>query len=135
MKPLEERKHEFKQLIWDKIGRNFDVYSKEMVCEFFEYWSGTKDNGRKMFFEMEKRWSTLGRLATWKRNAKKFSPKKVTQNNEKMPDYYSKAFMAKLSGNDQMKYKKHLESKGFKWNYSPTAGTHILTPEKERIWL
>lgn len=133
MKPLNQRKKEFKQLIWHKIGRNFDTYSKEMLSDFFEYWTDMNDNGKKMYFEMEKRWSTLGRLSTWKKNSKKFTVKK-TNNNEKMPDYYNKSFMAKLIGNDQMQYKKHLISLGFKWNTSP-GGSFIQTPDNKRIWL
>ena len=45
-----------------------DKYGKEMVREFFDYWSETNTNGKKMRFEMEKTWDLDRRLSRWSKN-------------------------------------------------------------------
>lgn len=46
-----------------------DVYGKEMVRKFFNYWSESNENGRKMRFEMQKTFNVKLRLRTWRDNA------------------------------------------------------------------
>lgn len=46
-----------------------DVYGKEMVRKFFNYWSESNENGRKMRFEMQKTFNIKMRLRTWRDNA------------------------------------------------------------------
>ena len=68
----EQRAQEFKNQIWETIGKNFDLYSKEMLAEFWEYWTEHNPNGRKLRFEMEKVFCIKRRLSTWKRNKQGF---------------------------------------------------------------
>ena len=71
MEPLEHRKEDFRNRlrVWcdmnDPDCVKFPVWLRK---DFWEYWTDTNDNGRKMYFEMEKKWNTGLRLATWKRN-------------------------------------------------------------------
>lgn len=41
------------------------LYGKDMVREFFDYWTEPNKSGTKMRFELEKTWSTNRRLNTW----------------------------------------------------------------------
>lgn len=135
MKPLQERKKLFMWEIWE-TGK--DKYSKEMLRAFYDYFSEHNEpirSNSKMLWEKQKQkkgvWNLRMRLAQW--NSRGWD-KKVTQNEEKLPDYYNKRFMAKLTGQDQMVYKKHLIDLGFKFNTSP-GGSFIQTPDNKRIWL
>ena len=71
-KGIEDRKHDFGLSLIPFV----DKYGKEMVREFFDYWTEHNDNGRKMRFEMEKIFNVSRRLATWKKNEDKFGGKK-----------------------------------------------------------
>ena len=44
-----------------------EKYSKEMLKDFFIYWTEPNEKG-KMKFQLQKTWSTAGRLSTWSRN-------------------------------------------------------------------
>lgn len=140
-KELKQRKKKF---MWDIWEAGKDKYTKEMLRAFFEHFSTHNEpvkSNTKMLWEKQKDknlgiWNISMRLAQWKSRSEKLGwNKKVTQNNKKLPNYYNSKFMAGLNNIDQQEYKKHLESLGFVWNYSPSAGTHILTPDKKRIWL
>lgn len=45
-----------------------DVYGKEMIRKFFNYWSESNENGRKMRYEMQKTFNIKMRLRTWRTN-------------------------------------------------------------------
>lgn len=47
-------------------------YSKEIVREFFDYWSELNKSQTKMRWELEKTFETKKRLAAWIKNDKKF---------------------------------------------------------------
>lgn len=76
---MKERKKKFKQAIWKAIGMNFNEFSKEMILDFFDYWTEANENGRKMRFEKEKTFSIIRRLRTWKKNAEKWNKTNGTQ--------------------------------------------------------
>lgn len=44
------------------------TYPRPMLVEFYNYWTETKEGGRKMRFEKEKTFEIAKRLARWKRN-------------------------------------------------------------------
>lgn len=138
MKTLEERKKQFKLLVWDKIGRNFNKYPEEIVKEFVEHWTTVNDNGNKMYFEMKSitkgKWSTLGRLATFVRNRKRWDEIRKKQNGEKMPDYFQKKYWQRVQGKQLIEYKQHLTNLGYQYVASP-GGTFWQKPDGERIWL
>lgn len=66
---LDERKHQFGESLVPYIEK----YGKEMIREFFDYWTEANDNGKKMRWEITKSrggtFSISGRLATWKKRS------------------------------------------------------------------
>lgn len=44
------------------------TYPRPMLVEFYNYWTETKEGGRKMRFEKEKTFEIAKRLARWKKN-------------------------------------------------------------------
>ena len=62
-KTLEERQREF----YDDVAQYVGKYDKEMLRAFYDYWSEPNQKNTKMRKELEKTWSTGGRLATWYR--------------------------------------------------------------------
>jgi len=67
---IEERKNKF----YDSLTEYLSEYPKEMIRDFFNYWSehGTKD--KKMRYEKEKTFGIKQRLATWyNRNPKQYT--------------------------------------------------------------
>jgi hypothetical protein len=67
---IEERKNKF----YDSLTEYLSEYPKEMIRDFFNYWSehGTKD--KKMRYEKEKTFGVKQRLATWyNRNPKQYT--------------------------------------------------------------
>ena len=67
-KSLEERKEAFKL----SLKPYLEQYGRNLLNDFFFYWSATKENGYKMLFEREKSWLLGQRLNTWKQNDIKF---------------------------------------------------------------
>ena len=107
-----------------------------MVEEFCDYWTEYNVNGKKMKFEKEKTFHPMRRLKQWKRNSQQMNPNKWPKEELKFKDFFSRAFMRSLTGDQQKLYIKHLESKGYKYTKSKHGGTsHILTPDGKREWL
>ena len=75
---LEKRKAEFKDLISqvekERREDKEQPYSKEMLRDFFEFWSEHGVNDKKMRFEKQVSFSVKRRLSTWKKNESKFDP-------------------------------------------------------------
>lgn len=67
-KTLEERKNEF----YNKLIPYVEKYGREMIRDFFNYWSEHNEEGKLMAFEKTrtKTFSIPNRLATWDRNNK-----------------------------------------------------------------
>ena len=61
---IEARSLAFKKSLFPFI----DEYGKEMVKEFYEYWSECGDNDKKMKFEKTKSFSKKARLNRWSKN-------------------------------------------------------------------
>lgn len=70
-KELKERKEVFKKQVFKYNA----TYEFEMLCDFFDYWSETKPNGKKMKFEFQKTWDLGLRLKKWKSNQDKWTKK------------------------------------------------------------
>jgi len=60
---LETRKNDFYQ----SVVPYAEQYDREMLNDFYQYWTELDKRGRRMRFEMEKTWETGKRLATWAR--------------------------------------------------------------------
>ena len=65
---VETRKKQFYQSIIPYTEK----YDREMLNDFFQYWTELDKHRRRMRFEMQKTWETGKRLATWER--KQFGP-------------------------------------------------------------
>lgn len=62
---IEDRKQKFIEDLKPFLLQNF---TREILNEFFNYWSEHNPDGKKMRFEMEKVFDISKRLAKWKRN-------------------------------------------------------------------
>lgn len=67
-KGIIERKSQFKELLTPFL----ENYSKDLLNDFYSYWTEHGVNDRKMRFEKEKSFSLERRLQTWKKNDLKF---------------------------------------------------------------
>ena len=65
----QKRKDEF----YESLIPFLEKYDRDMVREFFDYWTETNRSESKMRFEMEKTWDTARRLATWAKRDNKFN--------------------------------------------------------------
>jgi len=65
--PIEERK----QWLVDSIKKADNGIPRDMLNDFYLYWTETTPGGLKMRFELEKTWVTSMRLARWYKNNRK----------------------------------------------------------------
>jgi hypothetical protein len=74
-KSLEERRFNFKMKCRGVNGLNSLEFGKDLINDFFEYWTEHNEGGSKMRFEMSKNqpFNIKRRLATWKRNQKTYN--------------------------------------------------------------
>lgn len=140
MKSIEQRKQDFKQLVWDTIGRNFDTYPKQMIVDFFEYWVEHNDpimRNTKLRFEKEKTFQVSRRLSTWKKNCETYFGKNLKPGEEKMPNYLNMTYLKKISGEKYTKYIAHLKELGY--IHQPAvngqAGYFINPKTNQRTWI
>ena len=61
---IEERKSRFA----DTLKPFLNTYGKEMLNDFYQYWTEHSTKGKKMRFEMERAWGIERRLVTWHKN-------------------------------------------------------------------
>lgn len=64
-KSLDDRKTEFQQKLTPFLGE----YHRDLMNEFYAYWTEMNDGGMKMRFEMQKVFDVKRRLATWKKRS------------------------------------------------------------------
>jgi len=64
---------------YDSIVPFLAQYPKEMLREFYEYWTEPTKSGTQMRFELERTWSLSRRLGTWDRNNTKFRSHAISQ--------------------------------------------------------
>ena len=60
-KSLEERKKDF----YESLVPYIDKYDRQMIRDFYDYWSQVNEGGKKMLWEMQKAFEISKRLATW----------------------------------------------------------------------
>ncbi len=94
---LQERKDFFMNSLIEFV----EEYSKETVRAFFDHWSESNENGKKMRFEMEKVFDRKKRLDTWKRNEKNFNRGGV---DKKTQDYKNMQEITKKSSEELKEY-------------------------------
>jgi len=54
----------------NKVAAYIPTYGKEMLRDFFDYWTEMNEGGKKMRFEMQKVFDISRRLKTWSNNNK-----------------------------------------------------------------
>lgn len=74
-KDIKERKADFVKILNEYVP----TYGKEMVRDFYEYWSEHSSNGYKMRFEKEKVFDVARRLKTWHKRNDSFPNKNKRQ--------------------------------------------------------
>ena len=67
------RKETFYQSLIPYVGK----YPKEMIREFFDYWSEQNPSETKMRYELQKTWETSRRLSTWAKRERVEPTKKI----------------------------------------------------------
>ena len=75
VKPPKKTKEEIKaerekraKVFYKSLIPFVDIYGKDMIRAFYDYWVEPNKSGTRMRFEMEKTWETSKRLGTWERN-------------------------------------------------------------------
>ncbi len=63
-KTIEQRKADFAE----KLKPYLQQYGKDMLNNFYRYWTEINEGGKKMRFEMEKVFQLSSRLVTWHKN-------------------------------------------------------------------
>lgn len=61
-----------RQKFYNSLVPYVQQYGKQMIREFYDYWSEQNKSRTKMRFEMERTWDTAKRLARWDMNNKDF---------------------------------------------------------------
>lgn len=88
LKRRKEALNKRKEKFYKQLLGYVQVYPKEMIRAFYDYWTESNRSYTKMLFELKPTWNLSGRLATWARNS---NVTKNTHVNIKHP--YSKNFM------------------------------------------
>ena len=128
----EKAKRDFEMKVWDYCKDKLDIYPKWLLRDFCNYWTAKNDNGKKMYFQMEKKWSTPLRLSTWRQRTLK--DPRWDGETKTYPNYLNMRLVKNMDTNEWAQYKKHLISKG--WQFGEGAGgPWALSPNNERIWL
>lgn len=65
---IEERKLKFAETLKDYL----DLYGKDMMNDFFKYWTEPNSTNSKLKFELQKTWSVKLRLERWAKNNNNF---------------------------------------------------------------
>jgi hypothetical protein len=76
-KPAEPQTVEVRKTgFYNELKNHTGKYSKDILRNFYNYWSELNKSGKKMRFELERTWETEKRLATW---ASRGKPETTTQ--------------------------------------------------------
>lgn len=78
-KSIDDRKRDFTKSLQPYL----DEFGKDLLNNFYEYWTEHGENDRKMRFEKQKSFGIKRRLTTWKKNDKGFANEKTRTNNRK----------------------------------------------------
>lgn len=79
------RKSREKEFI-DELAQFKGQYERQMLIDFFKYWSEPNRSGSKMRFELERTWDLKKRLSRWQNNDDKWNKTQLKPNtNESIP--------------------------------------------------
>lgn len=76
-------------ILAEKIAGFKETYSRELLKKFYEYWTESGDNDKKMRFEKERSFSIKRRLTTWKNNENNFKGVQKKTSNKNFSDQWS----------------------------------------------
>ena len=79
-KTIRERAEKFKESLFPYL----DKYGKELLNEFYSYWSERGENDKKMRFEKQKSFGIERRLITWAIKSKEFNTNSKKGNVERL---------------------------------------------------
>lgn len=79
--PLEGRK----KIFYSSLIPYVDRYGKDMVRDFFNYWTEPNKTNTKMRFEMERTWEVSRRLSKWAARDRQFNADRNETRHEKEP--------------------------------------------------
>tara|TARA_R110000868_G_scaffold128010_2_gene335940 strand:- start:555 stop:1271 length:717 start_codon:yes stop_codon:yes gene_type:complete len=93
---FEQREKDF----MTKLAPFVETYGKEMLRDFYNYWTERNENGKKMRFEMQKVFQHERRLITWSKNIKqnKHGKQPTARTNEEISNLVNNYMAAKKSG-------------------------------------
>ena len=96
---IDERKLKFA----DTLKPFLETYGKDMLNDFFKYWTEPNNSGTKFRREMEKTWDVARRLETWAKRDNKFQkqapqqPQSENYNHIDSPFFFPKEYKAFLN--------------------------------------
>lgn len=70
---------------YDTLVPYVEQYGKDMIREFYNYWTEPNKSGTKMNFEMQQTWDTARRLARWASRENDFKPRHASEEPPKKP--------------------------------------------------
>jgi len=93
---FEKRESDF----MNQLAPYVQTYGKEMLREFYNYWTEKNPNGKKMRFEMQKVFDVSRRLVTWSKNIKqsKNGKQPTVRTDEQVSDLVDTYLAAKKAG-------------------------------------
>jgi len=77
---IEDRKSDFKKSLFPFL----EIYDKQLLKEFYEYWTEHGEKDRKFRKEKQKSFNTELRLKTWFKNQEKWEKEKSSAKKEKL---------------------------------------------------
>lgn len=69
-----------KKIFYDEIKQFLSEYPKDMLRDFYDYWSESNSTGTKFKKELQQTFELKRRLATWAKNDKNFNKKTSIEN-------------------------------------------------------
>lgn len=83
-----------KEVFYKSLIPFLEKYPKEMIRQFFEYWSEINKSRTKMRWEQEKTWETDKRLRTWASREKNYENKSNYTSKQDANDYAMRQYLA-----------------------------------------
>lgn len=94
-----------RKAFYDSLVPYIEIYGKETVRAFFDYWSEPNKSCTRMRYEMERTWDLARRIARWAANEKQFNPKQNgTDNSRTTPEERQQdaaSIVARLLGEEE----------------------------------
>lgn len=128
-KGLEERKRDFTA----SLEPYLEKYGKDMLNDFYSYWTETNDGGYKMRWEKEKTFCLSNRLSYWKRRDEcSKRPKYITTNDAGIKLGYDERIETLPDGTKKRTYGKGLVTVPFE---APPREWGEIWGAQEKCWI